>query len=97
MLDRPFDGDTSATNTQWKVKKRFYDLPEDCLELLYLGHRDYPYVSVTGSQNPYGKSTAILPRREEDLDLKCRLHTVLRRRIHNKPYHSTCEPAWRGD
>ena len=70
LLDRPFDGDTSATNTQWKVKKRFYDLPEDCLELLYLGHRDYPYVSVTGSQNPYGKSTAILPRREEDLDLR---------------------------
>jgi len=64
ILDRPFEGDTSTENSNWKIKKRFYDLPIDCLELLYLGHRDYPYVSVTGSQNPYGKSTAILPRRE---------------------------------
>lgn len=70
LLDRPFEGDTSVENSNWKIKKRFYDLPIDCLELLYLGHRDYPYVSVTGSQNPYGKSTAILPRREEDLDLR---------------------------
>jgi len=70
LLDRPFEGDTSTENSNWKIKKRFYDLPIDCLELLYLGHRDYPYVSVTGSQNPYGKSTAILPRREEDLDLR---------------------------
>ena len=60
----------AATNSGWKIKKRWYDLPENCLELLYLGHRDYPYVSVSGSQNPYGKSTAILPRREEDLDLR---------------------------
>ena len=70
LLDRPFEGESTSTNTSWKIKKRFYDLPENCLELLYLGHRDYPYVSVTGSQNPYGKSTAILPRREEDLNLR---------------------------
>jgi hypothetical protein len=70
LLDRPFEGETNVANTNFKVKKRWYDLPIDCLELLYLGHRDYPYVSVTGSQNPYGKSTAILPRREEDLDLR---------------------------
>ena len=70
LLDRPFEGTSTATNKGWKIKKRWYDLPENCLELLYLGHRDYPYVSVSGSQNPYGKSTAILPRREEDLDLR---------------------------
>lgn len=70
LLDRPFEGTTSTKNTGWKIKKRWYDLPQNCLELLYLGHRDYPYVSVSGSQNPYGKSTAILPRREEDLDLR---------------------------
>ena len=70
LLDRPYNGSSTVSTKNFKVKKRFYDLPEDCLELLYLGHRDYPYVSVTGSQNPYGKSTAILPRREEDLDLR---------------------------
>ena len=70
LLDRAYEGTTYTDYTSWKIKKRWYDLPEDCLELLYLGHRDYPYVSVTGSQNPYGKSTAILPRREEDLDLR---------------------------
>lgn len=70
LLDRPFQGESTSNNIGWKIKKRFYDLPENCLELLYLGHRDYPYVSVTGSQNPYGKSTGILPRREEDLDLR---------------------------
>lgn len=70
FLDRAFEGTTSTENSNWKIKKRWYDLPENCLELLYLGHRDYPYVSVSGSQNPYGKSTAILPRREEDLNLR---------------------------
>ena len=70
LLDKAYEGTSYNDYTGWKIKKRWYTLPEDCLELLYLGHRDYPYVSVTGSQNPYGKSTAILPRREEDLDLR---------------------------
>tara|TARA_R100000329_G_scaffold8516_4_gene9857 strand:- start:9176 stop:10684 length:1509 start_codon:yes stop_codon:yes gene_type:complete len=73
LLTEAYKGTTYTLGdkyTGWKIKKRFYDLPENCLELLYLGHRDYPYTSVTGSQNPYGKSTAILPRREEDLDLR---------------------------
>jgi hypothetical protein len=70
LLDRSFEGPTSTKNIGWRIKKRWYDLPKDCLELLYLGHRDYPYVSATGSQNPYGKSTAILPRREEELNLR---------------------------
>ena len=73
LLDRAYEGTTYAladSYTGWVIKKRWYDLPENCLELLYMGHRDYPYVSVSGSQNPYGKSTAILPRREEDIDLR---------------------------
>lgn len=70
LLDRAFEGTTNTENTSWKIKKRWYDLPKECLELLYLGHRDYPYVSATGTQNPYGKSTAILPRREEELNLR---------------------------
>ena len=70
LLETPYQGETQASTTNYKIKKRWYDLPEDCLELLYIGHRDYPYVSVSGSQNPYGKSTAIMPRREEDLDLR---------------------------
>jgi hypothetical protein len=44
LLDKPFEGTTTATNKGWKIKKRWYDLPINCLELLYLGHRDYPYV-----------------------------------------------------
>lgn len=70
LLDRAFEGISDIKNTSWKIKKRWYDLPKECLELLYLGHRDYPYVSATGTQNPYGKSTAILPRREEELNLR---------------------------
>lgn len=70
LLDRAFEGSSTIKNTSWKIKKRWYDLPKECLELLYLGHRDYPYVSATGTQNPYGKSTAILPRREEELNLR---------------------------
>jgi hypothetical protein len=56
--------------TNWAIKKRTYDLPEDCLELLYFGHRDYPFNTSAGSFPPYGKSTAIMPRREEQVDLR---------------------------
>jgi hypothetical protein len=70
LLVNDYVGDTLTDSTDWKIKKRWYSLPQNCLELLYLGHRDYPYVSTTGTQNPYGKSTAILPRREENLDLR---------------------------
>jgi len=70
LLDRPFEGNTEAADTSWKLKKRTYDLPEDCLELLYLGHRDYPYNSVQGTANIYGKSTGLLQRREEELNLR---------------------------
>jgi hypothetical protein len=70
ILDVPYQQDTDSSTKAWKIKKRWYDLPEDCLELLYVGHRDYPYVSATGTQNPYGKSTGLMARREEDLNLR---------------------------
>ena len=37
LLDKPFEGETDAANTNFKIKKRWYDLPIDCLELLHLG------------------------------------------------------------
>jgi len=70
LLTEEFMGTTNTDDVSWKIKKRWYDLPEDCLELLYIGHRDYPYTSVAGSQNPYGKSTAILPRKEESFNMR---------------------------
>lgn len=69
-LDREFEGDSSTTDTSWVIKKRTYDLPEDTLELLYLGHRDYPYNTTAGTQNPFGKSSGLFPRREEDVNLR---------------------------
>jgi hypothetical protein len=70
LLDIPFKGDTNADDISWVIKKRWYDLPEDTLELLYLGHRDFPYNTAAGSFPPFGKSTAIMARRDEELDLR---------------------------
>lgn len=70
LLDRLFQGTTNATDDTWIIKKRIYDLPEDSLELLYLGHRDFPYNISSGSFPPFGKATAILARRDEELDLR---------------------------
>lgn len=70
MLDRKFFGTTQVDDETWKIKKRWYNLPEDCLELLYIGHRDYPYISVTGTTPPYGKQTGLMPRREEEYGLR---------------------------
>lgn len=66
LLDRPFEGTTDTDDTTWKIKKRYYDLPEDCLELLYLGYRDEPYNAIPVR----GKSQGLLPRREEDFNLR---------------------------
>jgi hypothetical protein len=70
LLDRQFQGKTNSDDISWVIKKRWYDLPEDSLELLYLGHRDFPYNTAAGSFPPFGKATAILPRREEEADLR---------------------------
>jgi hypothetical protein len=71
LVDRPIVAPTPLnSSTNWVIKKRHYDLPENCLELLYLGHRDYPYNTSAGAYPPYGKATALMARREEQLDLR---------------------------
>ena len=73
IVDEPIVAPTPAAgtfSTNWVIKKRWYDLPEDTIELLFLGHRDYPYNTSAGSFPPYGKATAIMPRREEQIDLR---------------------------
>lgn len=66
-LDQPFRGQNTITNTNWKMKHRFYELPKDAIELLYIGHRDTPAV---GKLPPYGASRGLLPRRDEDWNLR---------------------------
>lgn len=60
---------TLAAQTDWIMKFRFYRLPEDCLELLYLGHRDVP-AAGGGGRPPYGKAPGLAARREESLNLR---------------------------
>jgi hypothetical protein len=66
LLTGPFEGETAVDDTSFVIKKRYYDLPEDCLELLYAGYRDEPYNSI----KPWGKASGLLPRTEEDYDLR---------------------------
>lgn len=74
LLDQPFHGtSTSAGNedTTWRIKKRYYDLPQDCIELLALAHRDVPNGNGgTGRFPPYGKLLALMPRRDEQVNLR---------------------------
>lgn len=66
-LREPFRGTTLATNTSWRIKHRFYDLPSDAIEILGLLHKDTPAV---GKIPPYGAVRGITARREEDLNLR---------------------------
>jgi len=71
LLDRPFVGDTNVDDLSWRIKLRWYKLPEDCIELLSLSHRDVPNSSGgTGRFPPYGKIIGLMPRRDEELDLR---------------------------
>ena len=71
LLSVPFHGTTSNSDTTWAIKKRYYDLPQDCLELLSLSHRDVPSSNNgTGRLPPYGKMIALMPRKEEELNLR---------------------------
>jgi hypothetical protein len=67
-LTEPFRGTTSVDDTTWIVKKRFYDLPEDCLELLNMSQRDIP--AASGMRPPFGKVNGLSKRREEDINLR---------------------------
>jgi len=59
-------------DSSWRIKARFYTLPEDCIEILNLQHRDIPVGS--GGQGtilpPYGKTVCMLPRMEETMGLR---------------------------
>lgn len=66
-LREPFRGTSSVDDVTWRIKHRYYDVPEDTLEILYLGHRDTPSV---GKIPPYGAIRGLLARREEDLNLR---------------------------
>lgn len=70
LLDKPFVGTTNTDSTDWVIKKRYYKLPQNCLELLALSHRDNPSNVGSGALPPYGKLRAILPRRDEELNLR---------------------------
>ena len=70
LLDRPFEGTTNATSSNWEIKKRYYNLPQDCIELLSLGHRDNPSSIGAGALPPYGKLRAIPARKDEELNLR---------------------------
>lgn len=67
-LAEPYRGTSTSDNLDWKVKKRFYDLPEDCLELLNISQRDVP--AATGMRPPHGKLAGLSKRREEDINLR---------------------------
>jgi len=65
-LDVPFRGATAAADTTWKMKHRFYDIPQDAIELLYLGHRDAPIASGSYA----GKVGGLTARHDEMLNLQ---------------------------
>jgi len=71
LLDKPFVGTTDTDDTTWAIKARWYDLPQDSIELLSLAHRDIPFSNGgSGLFPPYGKLVAILPRRDEEINLR---------------------------
>lgn len=66
-LDTPFMGTSSISDITWKLKHRYYNVPNDAIELLYLGHRDTP---TPGSITGFGKTGGLLNRTEESLNLR---------------------------
>jgi hypothetical protein len=71
LLDQQFLGDTLIDDSSWRIKHRWYSLPEDCIELLSLAHRDVPNsTNGTGRFPPYGKIIGLMPRRDEELGLR---------------------------
>jgi len=71
LLEQQFLGDSNVDDLSWRIKHRWYKLPEDCIELLSLSHRDVPNsFGGTGRFPPYGKIIGLMPRRDEELDLR---------------------------
>tara|TARA_R110000751_G_scaffold191833_2_gene297461 strand:- start:10189 stop:11721 length:1533 start_codon:yes stop_codon:yes gene_type:complete len=60
--------DQLSGNASWKIKFRYYILPDDCLEVLYLGHRDTPITS--GALTDGHKVWSVANRPEESMGLR---------------------------
>jgi hypothetical protein len=74
LLTQQFHGTTAGAGNDdftWRIKYRYYDLPQDCIELLSLAHRDVPNSNGgTGRFPPFGKTIGLMPRRDEQLNLR---------------------------
>lgn len=68
-LDQPFLGTTASADSTWVIKKRWYDLPQDTIELLSMAHRDQP-AGVGSGLPPYGKMIGLMPRADETMNLR---------------------------
>ena len=55
---------TVTGQTDWKIKARFYTLPEDCVQILSLAHRDAP---VPGSAQAYRQKIWGVANRVEEV------------------------------
>lgn len=66
-VEEPLRCITNQTETDWKVKHRWYSMPEDCYDIAYLGHRDAP---IPANVPVWGKASGLAPRRDEELDLR---------------------------
>lgn len=64
-LKEPFRGTTSAADTTWKLKTKYYELPQDLVTICSVSHRDAPMV---GGQRQM--LTGISNKREEELGLE---------------------------
>ena len=64
----PFLGDSTSDDETWKLKFKYYYLPEDAMELLYVGHSDSP-IPGSGQKNK-GKLLPVSPRMEEQMNLE---------------------------
>ena len=71
LLDKPFHGTTNVDDVTWRIKKRYYDLPHDSIELLSLGHRDIPNGNGgAGRFPPFGKLIGLMARKDEEMNLR---------------------------
>lgn len=63
-LVEPFRGTTFVDDISWKLKVRYYELPEDLVQVCSISHRDVP---IVGGRRQY--LNAVLGKREEELQL----------------------------
>jgi len=66
-VEEPLRCTSNQEETNWKVKHRWYSMPEDCYDIAYIGHRDAP---IPANVPVWGKASGLAPRRDEELDLR---------------------------